>query len=117
MDAVFALDPDYMNIPGEDANGFRAIAQRSKLADAVKDSGAVSMFPPLADEWLRQVDAQRGWKSFHVEDYRRLQHEFGVRWVVVQGPSIPDLNCPYQNRSVFVCRLDSSNPAASQLHP
>jgi hypothetical protein len=34
------------------------------LADAVKDSGAVSMFPPLAGEWLRQVDAQRGWRIF-----------------------------------------------------
>jgi hypothetical protein len=117
VDAVFALDPDYMNIPGEDANGFRAIAKRSMLADAVKDSGAVSMFPPLADEWLRQVDAQRGWKSFHVEDYRRLQREFGVQWVVVQAPGIPDLDCPYQNRSVFVCGLDSSNPTASELHP
>lgn len=117
VDAVFALDPDYMNIPGEDANGFRAIAKRSMLADAVKDSGAVSMFPPLADEWFRQVDAQRGWKSFHVEDYRRLQREFGVQWVVVQAPGIPDLDCPYQNRSVFVCRLDSSNPTASELHP
>jgi hypothetical protein len=44
--AIFALDPYHMQIPGEDSNGFRAIAQRSMLADGVKDSGAVSMFPP-----------------------------------------------------------------------
>ena len=55
LDARFALDPDHMRIAGEDSNGFRAISQRSMLADVVKDSGAVSMFPPLAEEWLRQV--------------------------------------------------------------
>ena len=49
VDAVFALDPAHMKIPGEDSNGFRAISERSMLADAVKDSGAVTMFPP----WLR----------------------------------------------------------------
>jgi hypothetical protein len=43
--AVFALDPGYMLLPGEDAHGFRAIAERSVLADSVKDSGAVSLFP------------------------------------------------------------------------
>jgi len=41
-------------LPGEDTHGFRAIAQRSMIADAGKDSGAVSMFPPLADEWYQQ---------------------------------------------------------------
>ncbi len=40
--AMFALDPEHMRIAGEDSHGFRAIAQRSMLADAVKDSGAVS---------------------------------------------------------------------------
>ena len=41
----FALDPRYMALPGEDQHGFRVIAQRSALADAVKDSGAATMFP------------------------------------------------------------------------
>lgn len=116
VDAVFALDPDYMNIPGEDANGFRAIAERSMLADAVKDSGAVSMFPPLAGEWLRQVDAQRGWRNFQPADYHRLQTEFGVNWVVVQKP-VSGLDCPYQNTAVSVCRLDSSDSVATRLYP
>ena len=53
-----------MKIPGEDANGFRAIAERSMLADAVKDSGAVTMFPPMAEEWLRQVQARAAGKRF-----------------------------------------------------
>ena len=108
--------PYYMNIPGEDANGFRAIAERSMLADAVKDSGAVSMFPPLAGEWLRQVDAQRGWRNFQPADYHRLQTEFGVNWVVVQKP-VSGLDCPYQNTAVSVCRLDSSDSVATRLYP
>src|ERR1035437_8313359 len=54
-DAVFATDPNYMARPGEDAHGFRAVAERSVLADSVKDSGAVSLFPRLATEWQSQV--------------------------------------------------------------
>ena len=117
LTALFALDPYYMRIPGEDVNGFRAIAERSMLADAVKDSGAVSMFPPLADEWLRQVNAERGWNNFRVKDYCRLQNDFGVNWIVVQQPSTPGLDCPYRNRSVAVCRLDYRDSFATQLHP
>ena len=52
-----------MVLPGEDQHGFRAIAQRSMLADAVKDSGAASMFPKLAEDWATQVDAQANWKQ------------------------------------------------------
>jgi hypothetical protein len=106
LDARFALDPFHMKIAGEDSNGFRAIAQRSMLADAVKDSGAVSMFPQLADEWLRQVDAQKGWKRFELGDFERLQAEYGVNWVILQQPLRAELECPYQNLAVAVCRLD-----------
>jgi hypothetical protein len=105
--AIFALDPFHMQIPGEDANGFRAIAQRSMLADAVKDSGAVSMFPPMADEWLRQVRAQRGWRDFRSSDFARLRVQYRVSWVVLQQPGVRGLQCPYQNGAVLVC----SNPA------
>jgi hypothetical protein len=104
-DAIFALDPFHMNIPGEDANGFRAIAQRSMLADAVKDGGAVTMFPPMAEEWLKQVQAQSGWKTFHAQDFRRLKADYGVNWVVLQQPGVAGLDCPYQNPAVFVCRV------------
>jgi len=116
IDAIFALDPAHMKIPGEDSNGFRAIAQRSMLADAVKDSGAVSMFPPLADEWMRQVDAQKDWKNFKIEDYRRLQDEYGVNWLVLQPPGVPGLDCPYQNRAALVCRLPGRDSLAKQFH-
>lgn len=105
-DARFALDPFHMKIAGEDTNGFRAIAERSMLADAVKDSGAVSMFPELAEEWLRQVDAQRGWQNFQAEDFRRLHADYGINWVILQRPPIAGLECPYENPAVAVCRLD-----------
>jgi hypothetical protein len=105
-DAIFALDPSHMDTPGEDENGFEAIAQRSMLADANKDSGAVSMFPGMADEWLRQVQAQSGWKTFQSQDFRRLQSEYGVNWVVLQQPGTAGLNCPYRNDAVLVCRVN-----------
>lgn len=104
--ALFALDPMHMCIRGEDANGFRAVAERSMLADAVKDSGAVTMFPPLAQEWLEQVQAQTGWKDFRVRDFERLRARYGVEWVILQQPGISAFSCPYQNRAVVVCHVD-----------
>jgi hypothetical protein len=116
LDALFALDPYHMRIAGEDANGFRAIAQRSMLADAVKDSGAVSMFPSLADAWFHQVEAERNWKTFQAQDFQRLQREYGVTWVVLERPAVPGLNCLYQNQVVSVCRLENDS-LTKQFHP
>ena len=64
VDSQFALDPRYMELPGEDYHGFRALAERSVLADEVKDAGMVARVPRLAPRWLREVDAQRGWREF-----------------------------------------------------
>ena len=104
--AIFALNPDFMDIKGEDEQGFRAIAQRSRMADAGKDAGAVSMFPVLADEWWRQIQAQTPWNRFQIEDFRRLEADYGVSWVVVEQPGRRGLDCPYQNDVVKVCRLN-----------
>jgi hypothetical protein len=106
QDAYFALDPDYEGLPGEDIHGFRAIAQRSMLADNGKDSGAASMFPALAREWKEQVDARRGWKQFQRPDLLRLKARYGADWVVLQQPGTRGLNCPYENERVLVCRID-----------
>ena len=105
-DAIFALDPWYMHIPGEDENGFEAISERSMMADAIKASGAVSMFPAMAYEWLQQMQAQNGWSKFQPEDFRRLRAQYGVSWVAVQQPGIAGLDCPYRNAAVLVCRVD-----------
>lgn len=105
QDAVFAINPEYMNIRGEDSNGFRAIAERSQLADAVKDAGVVEMFPPIADRWLRQVQAQTGLRYFQRQDFDLVKKEYGVTWVVLQQPVNPALDCPYTNRAVRVCQI------------
>jgi hypothetical protein len=106
VDVYFALDPQHMEAPGEDQHGFRAVAERSMLADNVKDGGSVSMFPAIAEKWQEQLSAEQGWKHFRAEDFRRLKARFGVRWVVLQQPGVPELVCPYQNKTLLVCRID-----------
>lgn len=103
-DATFALDPAYLDLPGEDGQNFRAIAQRSMLADRLKDSGAVTMFPGLAEDWWQQVEARRDWNSFNPDDFHRMSVRYGVNWVVLQQPGVPSLACPYRNDSVLVCQ-------------
>jgi len=105
LNADFALDPEYMHIAGEDNLGFRCLAERSRLADWIKDNGVVSMFPPLAEEWWAQVQAQTPWGSFHTEDFARLKNKYGVSWVVVQQPGVTGLDCAYENRAVRVCQI------------
>ena len=104
-EAVFALDPDYMHLPDEDVIGFRCLAQRSRLADVVKDGGAVSMFPRLAEKWSRQLEAQTPWKKFHASDFARLRQQYGVSWIVLQQPGVAGIECAYQNAAVRVCQL------------
>jgi hypothetical protein len=107
-DAVFALDPHYLARPGEDMHGFRAVAERSMLADALKDSGAVSLFPSLADEWKAEVRSAEGWRHFRLGDFERLAEEYPVTWFVVERPAPSGLACPYRNAAVAVCRLPQS---------
>jgi hypothetical protein len=103
--AVFALDPNYMVEPGEDTHGFRAMAERSVLADYVKDSGAVSLFPQLGSEWQRQVFAARGLDHFALADFHTLAARYPVTWILMLGPGAPGLDCPYQNRDLSVCHM------------
>jgi len=104
INAIFALDPAYATLPGEDEQGFRAISRRSSMADDDKDSGAASMFPQLSVAWWTQLEAQSGWSHFQLQDFRSLQSMYGVDWLVLQH-DVPGLECPYQNGSVVVCRL------------
>ena len=114
-DAYFALNPEHMRLPGEDQHGFRAMAERSMLADAVKDSGAVSMFPALAQTWLTQLRAQQGWTEFGLADFRRLHATFGVTWFVVTPPQAAGLDCTYRSSVLLVCRLpDEQQHAGAQ---
>jgi hypothetical protein len=120
VDAYFALDPHYMQLPGEDYHGFRALAERSVLADYDKDGGMAARVPRLAPRWLKEVTAQTGWRDFEYEDFQRLKNEFGVNWIVLSSADrlgsngklgsndqIPNakMTCPYENRQLRVCRL------------
>jgi hypothetical protein len=104
-DAYFALDPHYLEAPGEDYHGFRALAERSSLADAVKDPAVVTQITSLGGEWLRQVDAQQGWAGFRAEDFERLRRQFGVDWVLVSNPAPAGLNCRWHNQTLAVCQI------------
>ena len=104
--SVFALDPYYMRLSGEDYHGFRAIAERSVLADNLKDPGMVARVPRLASRWLTEVTAETNWTKFKSADFQRLKREFGVNWVVLVRPGVSGLSCPYQDNLVMVCRVD-----------
>jgi hypothetical protein len=103
--AVFAIDPNYMVRPGEDTHGFRAVAERSVLADYVKDSGAVSLFPQLATEWANQVGAERGIDHFAPADFQRLLKQYPVTWILTTRSEAAGLTCPYENQDLAVCRM------------
>lgn len=106
-DSLFALDPHYMELPGEDFHGFRALAERSVLADYDKDGGMAARVPSLAPRWLKEVTAQANWPHFQAHDFQRLKKEFGVTWVVISAnaPDQSAMKCPYTNAQVKVCRL------------
>jgi hypothetical protein len=104
-DAYFALDTHYLDEPGEDYHSFRALAERSSLADAVKDAAVVTQIPSLGAEWLDQVKAQQGWSEFKIDDFERLKQQFGVDWVVVNTPAPAGLKCHWHNRTLAVCQI------------
>jgi hypothetical protein len=104
-DAYFALDPNYMAAPGEDYHSFRALAERSQLADNIKDTAVVTQVPELGEVWARQVEAQQGWSRFQLAEFERLKAEFGVNWVVVSYPQPAGLDCRWHNDSLAVCRI------------
>jgi hypothetical protein len=114
VDSLFALDPHYMTLPGEDYHGFRALAERSALADFEKDGGMAARVPPLAPRWLKEVNAQSGWQNFQAADFERLKNQFGVTWIILSRPTdqhsdatqaASAMTCPYQHGSLQVCRL------------
>ena len=103
---IFALDPNYMLLPGVDLHGFRALAERSVLADNAKDSGAVAVFPELAENWKEQTAALTDWRHFAARDFRILNARYNVKWLVLQSSmSARGLVCPYQNDAVRVCQI------------
>ncbi len=105
-DAVFAVDAHYMRENGVDAHGFRAVSERSAMADAVKDSGAASLFPSLAPEWKQMSEATTGLNHFTRADFERLKQGFPeIDWTVIHGAAPAGMDCPHQLQGYTVCRI------------
>lgn len=104
-DALFALDPQYMEAPREDYHSFRALGERSQLADAVKDAAVVTQVPELGPAWAKQVQAQSGWNAFRLADFEQLKAHFGVDWALVSYPAPAGLACRWHNRLLAVCQI------------
>jgi hypothetical protein len=112
-DAVFAVDSGYFLDPDVDVHGFRALSERSSLADYYKDGGVVAIFPRLADEWKQMSSATAGLNHFSAQDFTRLAREYPVTWTVIHGPAPAGMDCPYQQKGYAVCRI----PDAPGLTP
>ena len=104
-DAYFAIDPHYLELPGESFHSFRALAARSVLADAVKDTSVVTQVPELGARWQKETAAASGWRYFEDSDFKALQRVFGVNWILVYRSTKVSFFCPYQNELLKVCRL------------
>jgi hypothetical protein len=104
-DALFALDAQYISEPGEDAQGFRAIAERSALPDFSKDGGVVTNKPELATDWLRGEAAQAGLSVESDAERVAALRPLGVTWVVLKRNAKTGFVCEYGNETVKVCRL------------
>ncbi len=102
-------DPLYIERPGEDFHGFRALAERSMLADDIKDRAVATFDFRVAEAWLTRSEAQRNWRNFSRADLLGLKQRFGVDWVLFERGAPPDsgdLPCPYQNGQIRVCRIE-----------
>ena len=104
-DALFALDADYITRHGEDAQTFRAIAERSALADYSKDGGEASITPNLASAWTTAQAAQAGLDSDSDSTRIAKLKPLGVTWAVLPSGSKTIFVCSYANAAVKVCRL------------
>jgi hypothetical protein len=104
-DAIFALDNDYIESAGEDAQGFRANAERSAVADWFKDGGIASNFPKAAALWWQGSTATE--QLNRASDDQRLArlHPLGVTWIVLPAGASTGFPCPFTNARVRVCRL------------
>ncbi len=105
-EALFALDARYITRGrDEDAQGFRALAERDALADYSKDGGEAAIAPRLTAAWVRGQAAQAGLEQESDRARERALRPLGVTWVVLETGSFTGWECPYANRTVKVCRL------------
>ncbi len=105
-DALFALDARYITQGRhEDAQCFRALAQRSTLPDYSKDGGEASITPALADQWAIGQAAQTDLEGEPDAMREAKLKPLGVTWAVLEASSQTAWACPYRNSTVKVCKL------------
>ena len=104
-DAGFAIDAHYIESAGEDAQSFRAAAERSSIPDYTKDGGIAAIDPALTPEWMAGEKIQTGLATMS-DDQRRTRLGWAhVQWLVLPETSATTFDCPYQNKSMKVCRI------------
>ena len=83
-----------MRRPGEDYHGFRALAERSVLADLAKDSAVATQVPGWRSagrmRWMRNVAGS----IFVSPTSSVLRQRFGVGWVVIERPGVQAWGVP-----------------------
>jgi hypothetical protein len=107
-DAIFALDNDYIESPGEDAQGFRATAERSAVADWFKDGGIASNFPEAAALWWQGSKATDQLNGASDEQRFARVQPLGATWIVLPVEASTGFPCPFANARVRVCRLNGA---------
>ncbi len=103
--AVFALDARYVNAEGEDAQCFRAIAERSALPDYSKDGGEAAITPSLAASWEQGRTAQSHLNTQSDQQRRANLKPLGATWIILPTQTPTAFTCPYTNETVKLCRL------------
>ena len=109
--AVIAMDADYITARGEDAQNFRAIAERSAIPDYSKDGGIASIAPDLTAAWMIGETAQKGLDR--ETDAERL---IAIRttqagWMVLSRSANTAFPCAYANALAKVCRVPNGQEA------
>lgn len=105
-DAVFALDAHYITRgPGEDAQCFRAIAERDALPDYSKDGGEAAIAPWLTAAWVRGQAAQTGLEEEADAIRAARLKPLRVSWIILKARTPTAWTCHYTNHAVKVCRL------------
>ena len=105
VEATVALDANYIDQPGEDAQNFRAVAERSSIPDYAKDGGIAAIDPALTPEWTAGQMMQNGLASASDRQRRAKLASARANWIVLPAISPTSLDCPYQNRSMKICQL------------
>ena len=103
--ATFALDAHYIESAGEDAQSFRAIAERSAVPDYTKDGGIAAVDPVLTPAWTRGEAIDAGLANMKDGERQQRLAPAHVGWLVLPRSAETRFSCPYQNTAMKVCQV------------